>query len=102
MATRLVSNLNRDLTPLKLHVHPFTGELSLEHKAFIDSALCDLGMKRNIINLTFRFELIIEMLMKYRFLLLFYLLRDEALLPMLPSLSLLDKIPQAHERLKKL
>jgi hypothetical protein len=61
-----------------------------------------MGMKRNIINLTFRFELIIEMLMKYKFLLLYYLLRDEALIPLLPDLALLGKIPQAHQRLQKL
>ena len=40
--------------------------------------------------------------MKYRFLLLYYLLRDESLIPMLPSLPMLHKIPQAHGRLKKL
>ena len=102
MATRLASNLNRDLSPLKFHVHPYTGELSLEHKAFIDSALCDMAMKRNIINLTFRFELIIEMLMKYRFLLLYYLLRDERIIPMLPDLPMLERVPIAHGRLRKL
>lgn len=46
--------------------------------------------------------MIIDMLMKYRFLLLYYLLRDESLVSLLPNLPLLDKIPQAHQRLKKM
>jgi hypothetical protein len=72
MAMRAVANLNPELTPLKMTVNATSGELLLEHSSFIDASLTDLKFKRNLVNLTFRVSFILELLMKYRFVLRFY------------------------------
>lgn len=72
MALRMAANINPEISPLKMTVNSVSGELLLEHSSFIDTALADMKFKRNLVNLTFRVTFIIELLMKYRTLLLFY------------------------------
>jgi hypothetical protein len=72
MALRMAANLNPEISPLKLTVNSFSGELLLEHSSFIDTALADMKFKRNLVNLTFRITFILELLIKHRYLLLYF------------------------------
>jgi hypothetical protein len=81
MALRMAANLNPTLSPLKLTVNATSGELLLEHSSFIDAALADLKFKRNLASLTFRVTFIIELLMKHKYLLLYYTGHSHALAP---------------------
>jgi hypothetical protein len=69
----LLNNVNRDLNPLKLNVNQLSGEICLEHSSFIDSTLADFRYQRNLINLVSRIYFIIELMIRNRFLLIFYL-----------------------------
>lgn len=76
MTIRVLNNLNREINPLKLIVNQFSGEISLEHSSFIDANLADFRFKRNLITLTYRIYFIIELMMKYRYIVLFYIEGD--------------------------
>lgn len=72
MSARAAANLNVGLSPLKLTLNMSVGEIALEHSSFVDGNLADAKFKRNIVNLTFRVIYIIELLIKNRFILLYY------------------------------
>lgn len=76
MTIRVLNNLNREINPLKLIVNQFSGDISLEHSSFIDANLADFRFKRNLSTLTYRIYFIIELMMKCRFIVLFYLEGD--------------------------
>lgn len=44
----------------------------LEHSSFVDGKLADAKFRRNMVNLTFRVTYIVELLMRNRFILLYY------------------------------
>lgn len=80
MTIRVLNNLNREINPLKLIVNQYSGKISLEHSSFIDATLADFRFKRNLITLTYRIYFIIELMMKYRSIVLFYLEGDASFL----------------------
>ncbi len=72
MTARAAANLSPDLSPLKLTVNTTSGEVALEHSSFIDGNLADAKFKRNIVNLSSRVIYILDLLMKHRFIILYY------------------------------
>ncbi len=69
----------------------------------MDATLTNLKYKRNLINFTFRIFFIIELLIKYRFILIFYLHNDYTVLQESNmDFAALQKILRAEEKIKKI